>query len=120
MAISPPRPKGPPLNALRAFEAAARLGGFAAAADELCVTSGAIAQHIKSLESWAGADLFERRSQGVRLTALGSAVAAQFSAAFDGLGEAVHSLRSVLCRAKSGSPPCRVSLSCGYRRACPP
>jgi LysR family glycine cleavage system transcriptional activator len=94
MAVSPPRPKGPPLNALRAFEAAARLGGFAAAADELCVTSGAIAQHIKSLESWAGADLFERRSQGVRLTALGSAVAAQFSAAFDGLGEAVHSLRS--------------------------
>ncbi|SMX40265.1 DNA-binding transcriptional activator GcvA [Octadecabacter ascidiaceicola] len=35
MPVVPPRPKGPPLNALRAFEAAARLGGFAAAADAL-------------------------------------------------------------------------------------
>lgn len=94
MAVAPPRPKGPPLNALRAFEAAARLGGFAAAAEELCVTSGAVAQHVKSLEAWAGSDLFERRSQGVRLTVLGAAVAEQFSAAFDSLGEAVHGLRA--------------------------
>jgi LysR family glycine cleavage system transcriptional activator len=94
MAVSPPRPKGPPLNALRAFEAAARLGGFAAAAEELCVTPGAVAQHVKALEAWAGADLFERRSQGVRLTVLGSELAADFSAAFDRLGEAVHALRS--------------------------
>ena len=70
MSVSPPRPKGPPLNALRAFEAAARLGGFANAADELCVTPGAVSQHIKALEDWIGADLFERRSQGVRLSAL--------------------------------------------------
>ncbi|MEM9144316.1 MAG: LysR family transcriptional regulator, partial [Bacteroidota bacterium] len=38
MSISPPRPKGPPLNALRAFEASARLGGFARAAEELFVS----------------------------------------------------------------------------------
>ena len=68
MPVSPPRPKGPPLNALRAYEAAARLGGFAAAAEELCVTPGAISQHIKTLEDWAGAPLFLRRSHGVRLT----------------------------------------------------
>ncbi|MCP4316003.1 MAG: LysR family transcriptional regulator [Hyphomicrobiales bacterium] len=94
MAVSPPRPRGPPLNALRAFEAAARLGGFAVAADELCVTPGAVAQHIKALEEWAGADLFERRSQGVRLTAAGEAITEDFIAAFDRLGEAVQALRS--------------------------
>ena len=48
MSVAPPRPRGPHLNALRAFESAARLGGFKAAAEELCVTPGAIAQHIKT------------------------------------------------------------------------
>ncbi len=94
MSILPPRPKGPPLNALRAFEAAARLGGFAAAADELCVTAGAVAQHIKALEAWAGAALFERRSQGVELTVLGAGLCSEFTAAFDHMGEAVLSLRA--------------------------
>ena len=54
MTVAPPRPKGPPLNALRAFEAAARLGGFAKAAEELSVTPGAVAQHVKALEAWTG------------------------------------------------------------------
>ncbi len=94
MSISPPRPKGPPLNALRAFEAAARLGGFTPAADELCVTPGAISQHIKSLEGWVGAPLFERRSQGVSLTELGENVATEFTAAFDAMGDAVRALRT--------------------------
>lgn len=94
MSVSPPRPKGPPLNALRAFESAARLGGFAAAANELCVTSGAISQHVKALEAWVGTDLFERRSQGVRLTPLGTEILADFSAAFDRMGEAVQKLHS--------------------------
>ena len=94
MAISPPRPKGPPLNALRAFEAAARLGGFAvAAAVELSVTPGAVAQHVKALEAWIDADLFERRSQGVALTALGAAVAGDLVSTFDRLGEAVIKMR---------------------------
>ncbi|MDP2697182.1 LysR family transcriptional regulator [Thalassospira sp.] len=95
MPVSPPRPKGPPLNALRAFEAAARLGGFAAAADELSVTPGAIAQHVKSLEAWAGTDLFERRSQGIALTRLGAQVIEKLSLAFDQLGNAVQSLRAL-------------------------
>ncbi|MEH6633412.1 MAG: LysR family transcriptional regulator [Halopseudomonas aestusnigri] len=94
MAISPPRPKIPPLNSLRAFEAAARLGGFSIAADELCVTPGAVAQHVKALEAWVGADLFDRRSQGVKLTDLGVGVIDEFSAAFDHLGQAVQTLRS--------------------------
>lgn len=95
MPVSPPRPKGPPLNALRAFEAAARLGGFAKAAEELCVTPGAITQHIKTLENWVGVTLFERRSQGVQLTQSGVRLAPEFTAAFDRLGEAVHALKEV-------------------------
>jgi len=94
MSVSPPRPKGPPLNALRAFEAAARLGGFANAAEELCVTPGAISQHIRALEDWIGADLFERRSQGVRLTTLGAEALPGFATAFDAMGAAVHGLRN--------------------------
>ena len=94
MSISPPRPRGPPLNALRAFEAAARLGGFTPAADELCVTPGAISQHIKSLEEWAGAPLFKRRSQGVSLTELGESITSDFTTAFDTMGQAVRALRT--------------------------
>lgn len=94
MTVAPPRPKGPPLNALRAFEAAARLGGFANAAEELCVSPGAVSQHVRGLEEWLGAELFERRSQGVRLTALGRAALPGLEAAFDAMGAAVHGLRA--------------------------
>ncbi len=94
MAISPPRPTGPPLNALRAFEAAARHGSFKAAGEELAVTPGAVAQHIKSLEAWAGAPLFSRLAQGVELTALGRTVLPGFIAAFDQMSEAVQTLRT--------------------------
>lgn len=92
MPVTPPRPRFPPLNALRAFEAAARLNGFAAAAKELCVTPGAVAQQVKILETWAGAALFERHAQGVRLTPLGESVKEHFITAFDQLGEAVQIL----------------------------
>ncbi len=44
--VKPPRPRLPPLNALRAFEAAARLGSFVKAADELGVTAGASAPEV--------------------------------------------------------------------------
>ncbi len=94
MAIAPPRPKGPALNSLRAFEAAARRGSFTAAAEELSVTPGAVAQHVKSLEAWAGGRLFIRRAQGVELTTVGSNVLPGFVTAFDSLGEAVQTLRS--------------------------
>ena len=94
MPVSPVRPKAPPLTALRAFEAAARLGGFLAAAEELSVTPGAVSQQIKALEGWIGAALFERRAQGVVLTALGAEVTAEFTRAFDALGGAVRHLRA--------------------------
>lgn len=94
MPVKPPRPRGPHLNAMRCFEAAARLGGFTAAAEELSVTPGAVSQQVKALEDWVGAALFERRSQGVELTALGESVTDEFGAAFDALGSALHRLRA--------------------------
>lgn len=94
MPVAPPRPKGLALNALRAFEAAARLGGFAAAAEELGVTAGAVTAHVKALEDGLGAPLFERHAKGVRLTPLGQRALPEFTAAFDQLGLAVQSLRA--------------------------
>jgi LysR family glycine cleavage system transcriptional activator len=81
------------LNALRAFEASARLGGFARAANELKVTPGAIAAQVKALENEYGAALFERHAKGVRLTALGESMKEQFIEAFDAVEEAARTLR---------------------------
>lgn len=61
----------PPLNSLRAFEAAARLGGFAAAASELNVTPAAVSQQVKSLENNLDRKLFLRRPRGLELTSAG-------------------------------------------------
>jgi LysR family glycine cleavage system transcriptional activator len=94
MAVDPPRPRGPSLNALRAFESAARLGGFSKASEELNVSPGAIAQHVKTLEDWADAPLFERHAQGLSLTSVGAAALAPLTDAFDRMGEAVQSLRA--------------------------
>ncbi len=93
MAVSPPRPRDIPLTALRAFEAAARLGGFAAAGKELGVTPGAITAHIKSLELELGARLFDRTPRGVELNGLGAKVLPGFVETFDQLADAVQFLR---------------------------
>ena len=95
MSVAPKRPKGPPLNAMRAFEAAARHVSFVAAADELNVTPGAISQHIKTLEDWAGTALFRRNAQGVELTASGASLVARFTLAFDALADATRALRNM-------------------------
>ena len=95
VSVTPKRPKGPPLNAMRAFEAAARHVSFVAAADELNVTPGAISQHVKTLESWAGTPLFRRNAQGVELTGAGASLLPKFRAAFDGLADATHALRNL-------------------------
>lgn len=72
----------PPLNALRAFEAAARHNGFVAASDELHVTRGAISRHIKLLEDHLGTQLFRRHAKGVDLTEAGRAFLPVLSDAF--------------------------------------
>ena len=94
MPVAPPFPRLPSLNALRAFEAAARLGGFAAAGAELQVTPGAVAAQIKALEDDLRAPLFARHAHGVRLTALGQNALPAFVAAFDTLGQATRDLRA--------------------------
>ena len=67
------RPTTPPLNALRAFEAAARLGSFARAADELSVTAGAISQQVANLEASLGMALFDRKGPKLTLREAGRA-----------------------------------------------
>lgn len=118
MSIRPPRVKMPPLNALRAFEAAARLGVISRAADELCVNPGAVAQHIKSLEDWADKPLFHRHAKGVDLTELGQRCAEDFEIAFDHLSRATQNLRTRAPPIRSGSRRCLVWLNCGCRRVC--
>lgn len=61
----------PPLNALRAFEAAARLQSVSRAGDELHVTHGAISRQIRALEEQLGVSLFDKDGRGVKLTDAG-------------------------------------------------
>jgi LysR family glycine cleavage system transcriptional activator len=61
----------PPLNALRAFEAAARNESFTRAAEELCVTKGAVSHQIKALETTLGVKLFDRQHQRLIMTEAG-------------------------------------------------
>lgn len=63
----------PPLNAVRAFEVAARNLSFTRAAAELCVSQGAVSRHIAILEEWVQVPLFRRVRGGVELTAQGAA-----------------------------------------------
>jgi LysR family glycine cleavage system transcriptional activator len=61
----------PPLNYLRGFEAAARLGSFHKAANELHVTQSAVSQQIRSLENYLGQPLFDRHGRSISLTDAG-------------------------------------------------
>jgi LysR family glycine cleavage system transcriptional activator len=84
----------PPLNALRAFEAAARLKSFSAAAQELRVTDSAVSQQVRTLERYLGTRLFRRLPRGLLLTELGSTYLPMLTAGFDRLSEATLRLRS--------------------------
>lgn len=83
----------PPLNALRAFEASARHLNFRVAAEELSVTQGAVAQHIRGLEADLGVKLFERLPRGLALTDEGRAYMPNIRRAFDLISEATLLLR---------------------------
>ena len=61
----------PPLNALKAFEAAARHESFTRAAEELCVTQGAVSHQVKALEAGIGIKLFNRERQRLMITEAG-------------------------------------------------
>ncbi|MBT8154163.1 LysR family transcriptional regulator [Epibacterium ulvae] len=83
----------PPLNGLRAFDAAGRRLSFRAAADELGVTQGAVAQHVRHLEAELGVTLFDRVPKGLALTSAGRSYHQQVAAAFSALRQATSELR---------------------------
>jgi LysR family glycine cleavage system transcriptional activator len=79
----------PPLNAVRAFEAAARHLNFEKAGDEIAVSASAVGQQVKALESWLGQPLFVRQpSKGVALTSAGERYVAALTPLLDQLNEA--------------------------------
>lgn len=84
----------PPLNAVRAFEAAARLGSYVAAAKELHVTQPAIGRHVKTLEDRLQTALFLRTPRGVQLTEDGWRFFEQISAALTQIADATYELTS--------------------------
>jgi LysR family transcriptional regulator, glycine cleavage system transcriptional activator len=86
----------PPLNGLRAFEASARHLSFKRAADELCVTPGAVSQQVKSLEESLGVQLFRRLPRGLLLTAGGENYLPSISKAFHAISEATESVSPAL------------------------
>src|SRR5260221_10408956 len=83
----------PPLNALRAFEAAARHLSFKQAAHELHVTAGAISQQVRLLEERLGVQLFERLTRQVVLTPAGQAYLTPIRKAFGLVAEATADLK---------------------------
>ena len=80
----------PPLNAVRAFEAAGRLGSLTAAAEELHVTHGAISKAVAQLEAWLGVRLFDRPGRKIRLSAAGQLYLDAVGKSLDGLDEATR------------------------------
>lgn len=85
----------PSLNALKAFEAAARHESFTDAASELFVTHAAISRHIRDLEEWLGTDLFIRTGRGVDLTEPGRRFGGRLTPLFDALAEATREAAAV-------------------------
>ena len=84
----------PPLNSLRAFEAAARHLSFKKAAEELHVTPAAISQQVRQLEDHCGVELFRRLTRALRLTEAGQAALPPLRDGFDKLAEATDAMRA--------------------------
>ncbi|WP_024869706.1 LysR family transcriptional regulator [Pseudoxanthomonas suwonensis] len=95
----------PPLNALRAFEAAARLGSVSRAAEELHVTHGAVSRQIRSLEEALGAPLFQRDGRGLALTPSGLRLR-------DAAGDAFNALQAAWTSLQRGQRPAALVLGC--------
>lgn len=85
--------KLPPLFSLQAFEAAARLGSFSKAADELSLTPGAISRQIRQLEDWCGQTLFARKGPSISLTNDGASMLARLDGPLAALHQAVFPRR---------------------------
>lgn len=84
--------KLPPLKAIQCFEAASRLGSFAAAAEELLVTPSAVSHQIRALEREVGLALFHRVHRSILLTDAGRRYAEQIAEAFGMMEAATRSI----------------------------
>lgn len=82
----------PPLNSLKAFEAAGRHLNFRRASEELGVTQGAVAQHVRALENLLKIKLFHRHARGLALTDEGRRYLQPLRRAFDMIAEATETL----------------------------
>jgi len=101
--------KLPPFAAIRAFEAAARLGNLRAASEELCVTKSAVSHQIRNLEDFVGRELFDRRADGLRPTDDGKRY-------LDEVGAILHRLETSTRELMSGPVcgPLRVRSTPGF------
>ncbi|SDZ55351.1 transcriptional regulator, LysR family [Jannaschia faecimaris] len=97
--------KLPPLNALKAFEAAARHEGFVEASEELHVSRGAISRHVKILEEHLGVQLFVRHAQGVALTTAGSQLLPVLTEAFGLIAKEAARLATTASELRVICPP---------------
>ncbi|RTR02953.1 LysR substrate-binding domain-containing protein [Halomonas nitroreducens] len=97
----------PPLNALKAFEAAAQCQSFTQAATRLCVTQSAVSRQVKLLEEQLGVVLFDRSGGHLKLTAAGSRLLPVLRQSFDRIAWTVGGLRDqeTLSRLKLNVPP---------------
>lgn len=98
----------PPLNGLIAFEAAARTGNFARAADELNLTQSTVSHRVRSLERYLGFPLFERLPRGIRLTESGKAYLPSIRKAFE---QIFSSTAGIFGRKDEGSLTVRAPVS---------
>jgi LysR family glycine cleavage system transcriptional activator len=105
VSTAPPRRRLPPLNALRAFEAAGRHLSFARAAEELSVSPGAISQQIRVLEQHAGGALFRRDGRQTHLTDLGNRLYPLLREGFDQLQRASDLIYRPIRRSLAVSVP---------------
>ncbi len=94
----------PPLNALRAFEAAARTGSYVAAAEELGVSPAAVSQQVRNLEDFLGKKLFMRFNTRVSLTDAGQAI-------FVGASDALQSISALTEQVMTGGTRSRLVIS---------
>lgn len=81
------------MTALRAFEAAARLGGVSKAAEELHVTHAAVSHQLRALEEWFGVPLFERAGRRIKPSPAGARLLGPVSSAFDLIADTAEQIR---------------------------
>lgn len=119
------RQRLPPLNALRLFEAAARLSSFKNAAEELLLTPSAVSHGIQALEQWLGTPLFMRGTRGIVLTEAGTAYYPTVQAALAMLAAASgdllarHGRRLTVSAAPSFASRLLMPRLAGFREAHP-